>query len=308
MMTNKAAIDIGSNSIRLLIGQQNGSDLVISNSVKTPLRLGSDVFSSGYVGDQSLEKLLMVFFEYKKHLTEHHVQACHVVATSALREAINAKDIVREIYDKTGFDIHIISYQQEANYVYKAVQYFMKLQEGKYALMDIGGGSLELIQCDKKGIQKKTSFPLGTVKILSHVSSEKDIASYIQQHQKAITDFLSPGKPYQCCVGIGGNMDYLYDLKLTLYSKGIISPSHIKDHSSTHKSICIEDVNLFLEKLINISFQERIDHLNIPPDRADVLLPALFAGQIFCEATDQKEIYIPKVGLKEGVLLSMFEL
>ena len=90
-MASKAAIDIGSNSIRLLIGEQKGSHFTISHSVKTPLRLGADVFSSGYIRDKSLEKLLMVFFEYKKHLTEHNVQACHVVATSALREAINAK-------------------------------------------------------------------------------------------------------------------------------------------------------------------------------------------------------------------------
>ena len=305
MATNKAAIDIGSNSIRLLIGQQNGSDFVISNSVKTPLRLGTDVFSSGYVGDQSLEKLLTVFFEYKKHLTEHDVQACHVVATSALREAINAKDIIREIYDKTSFDIHIISYQQEADYVYKAVRHSMNFQEKRCVIMDIGGGSVELIQCDKKGIQKKASFPLGTVKILSQVSSEKDIASYIQQHQQAFIDFLSHGKPFQCCIGVGGNMDYLYDLKISLYNKKIIL--HTNDHSSENKNLNIEEINLLLKKLINVSFQERIDHFDILSDRADVLIPALFVTQIFCKAADQREIYIPKVGLKEGVLLSMFE-
>ena len=307
-MINKAAIDIGSNSICLLIGQQKGSHFIISNSVKTPLRLGTDVFSSGYIGDQSLEKLIMVFFEYKKHLTEHNVQACHVVATSALREAINAKKVVSEIYDKTGFDIHIISYQQEADYVYKAVQYFIDLQDGKYALMDIGGGSLELIQCDKKGIQKKASFPLGTVRILSQVSSEKDIASYIQQHQQTITDFLSPGKPFRCCVGIGGNMDYLYDLKMSFYNKKITPIFHTNEPHPIHKILSIEDINSLLKKLINISFQERVDHLDILPDRADILLPALFVTQMFCKATDQKEIYIPKVGLREGVLLSMFEL
>ncbi len=304
-MVNKAAIDIGSNSIRLLIGQQNGSDFVISYSVKTPLRLGTDVFSSGYVGDQNLEKLLMVCFEYKKHLTEHNVQACHVVATSALREAINTKDIIREIYDKTGFDIHVISYQQEADYVYRAVQYFMEFQEGRYAIMDIGGGSLELIQCDKKGIQKKASFPLGTVKILSQVSSEKDLASYLKQHQQALIDFLSPGKPFQCCVGIGGNMDYLYDLTTSFYNKKIIP--HTNDHSSENKSLNVEDINSLLKKLINISFQERVDHFDILPDRADILIPALFVTQIFCKAVDQRKVYIPKVGVKEGVLLSMFE-
>ena len=79
------------------------------------------------------------------------------------------------------------------------------------------------------------------------------------------------------------------------------------NHTPIHKTLSIEEVNSLLKKLINISFQERIDHLDILPERADVLLPALFVTQMFCKATDQKEIYIPKVGLREGVLLSMFE-
>ena len=217
------------------------------------------------------------------------------------------KETVREVYDKTGFDIHIISYQKEADYVYKAVQHFMKLQDGRYALMDIGGGSLELIQCDKKSIQKKASFPLGTVKILSHVSSEKDLPSYVQQHQQAIVDFLSPGKPYQCCVGIGGNMEYLYDLKTSLYHKKIIPTSTATDSPGFYKVISIKDISWLFKKLISMSFQERIDRFDISTDRVDVLLPALFVAEIFCKAANKEEIYIPKVGLKEGVLLSMFE-
>ena len=303
-ITNKAAIDIGSNSIRLIIGHLNESHLVVSNTMKTPLRLGTDVFSSGHIGDQSLEKLLEVFFEYKKHLTEHTVEACHVVATSALREAHNAKDIVCEIYNKTGFDIDIISYEQEADYVYKAVGYFVQLKEGKYALMDIGGGSVELIECDQKQIQKKTSFPLGTVKILSQVVYEKRLAAYIQQYKQGFKDFLSSGKPFNCSIGIGGNMDCLYDLKMSLYKNSIIS-NQLMNPSHNHKSIHLKDINWLLTKLINMSLQERIDSFGIESDRADVLLPALLISQIFCEATDQAEIYIPKVGLKEGVLLNM---
>lgn len=305
--TNKAAIDIGSNSIRLIIGHLRGSRLMISNTIKTPLRLGTDVFSSGYVSNQSLEKLLEVFFEYKKHLTEHAVEACHVVATSALREAYNAKDIVLEIYNKTGFDIDIISYEQEADYVYKAVQYFVQLKEGRYALMDIGGGSVELIECNQQQIQKKASFPLGPVKILSQVASEKDLAAYIQQHTQDFKNFLSSGKPFNLSIGIGGNMDCLYDLKASLHKNTTLSAC-LTSSSYNHKSIYLKDINWLSTKLMNMSFQERIDNFHIEPDRADVLLPALLISQIFCEAIDQTDIYIPKVGLKEGVLLNILGL
>ena len=155
-MSYIAAIDIGSNAIRLAIAHLTKTGMHVSYRSREPVRLGSSVFSSGAIDDKVCKDLALALEKFKNQLENHNVQNFRAIATSAMREATNSQEVVKTLAEKTGIQVEVISGEEEARLVSTAIAQRMDLSKGKYLFIDIGGGSIELVaECDGEILKKE---------------------------------------------------------------------------------------------------------------------------------------------------------
>lgn len=299
MLTPVAAIDVGSNAIRLVIGQVDSRGLMTPvKKLREPIRLGKDVFSEGYISEMMMDRAVTAFHKFRSFLMasdveDHHVRA---VATSAVREASNGKHFVATLREETGIELEVINPQEEALLIHNAVQSELNLKGKPTLLMDIGGGSVEFMLSHRGTVQDVISFKMGTVRSLLSSDShyEGDVQEYIESFRVELRQFIRRF-PYEIefAVGTGGNIVCLGELRSSVLAKK--NTSYIK-HNDIEQLI-----HLFLE----LGYEGRIRNLGLREDRADVILPASFAVKMLLEESRIKQMLIPKVGLKDGLLSEM---
>lgn len=290
-----AAIDVGSNAIRLLVGEvcQNGK-LEYIEKVREPVRLGGDVFAYGKISSQAEANALKAFKKFRKKIQLYAVDEVYAVATSAVREAKNGRNFVKEIKSQVGIEIEIIDAIKEAELVQKAVDSKIDCKNENMLIMDIGGGSVEFIYSEKDVIKAVDSFPFGTVRTLNKAQKNnkniKDTMDELKPHlQRFFAQF--PSQP-DLFVGTGGNMVCMGYLRMQLFNKS--NPLKIKS----------KEVKALLDILEKMTLHERRTRLKLKPDRADVILPAAYAVHHVLEALQINGMLIPQVGLREGVLIA----
>jgi exopolyphosphatase / guanosine-5'-triphosphate,3'-diphosphate pyrophosphatase len=286
-----AAIDIGSNAARLLI-----SDVIISedgkphfnkiNLVRVPLRLGFDVFETGQISREKLGMVLQTMKAYK-HLMNaydvHHLKAC---ATSAMRDATNAPDVLRKIKMETGINITVISGGEEAAFIQESHVAETMDQTGSYMYIDVGGGSTELTMFSKGKLTFKQSFNIGTIRLLKNMISENEwegMKDYIKKYTKGISNVVA--------IGSGGNINKIFSL------------SKKKDG----KPLPIELLRDYYKELSSVSLYDRINQYNLREDRADVIVPALLIYINAMRWAEADQIFVPKIGLADGLIQSLYE-
>jgi exopolyphosphatase/guanosine-5'-triphosphate,3'-diphosphate pyrophosphatase len=284
-----AAIDIGSNAIRFQISNAllfRGEYAIKKiEYIRFPLRLGEDVFKEGRVGTEKLNKLERLFSAYAALLELYEVQDLLVYATSALREAQNGEEVVKEIKKATGIQIEIISGLREAEIINRVIE--DKVGEGIWIHIDVGGGSTELtIYRNRKKLHAE-SFSIGSVRRkdgLDESDTWNGMALWLQRSL--------PKKPTIVhAIGTGGNINKIAELagvKATI-------PLSIKKLSST------------VLKLKRMSLEERIHIAMLNPDRADVLVPAAEIYQWVMERVGATLIQVPMLGLKDGMIKVLFD-
>lgn len=302
-MTTFAAIDIGSNAMRLAIGSFDKKGcLTILATHRAPVRLGAEVFRSGKLSPTSMEQGVAAFLEFEALLKAHDVTICRAVATSALRDAKNSQAFLDRIRRATGIVIEIITGDEEARLIYGAVSHLAPLRSGTSLLLDIGGGSVELTLVNHGSIIFSESVNLGTVRLLEMVrgrkNSEASLARLLKQYAERIRTEIARTKKVRTItrlIGTGGNIDTLGDLRKTVLKK--------KGNRVIHR---IELLRL-MKILQGMTVKERIEKLKLRPDRADVIMPAmaLVAGVI--NESKVKTLMIPRTGLRDGVLFDLFE-
>lgn len=297
---NIAAIDIGSNAIRLVIAtyNKNESHHHVIHKYRAPLRLGSDVFTEGKISKENLTKLIQIFKLFQKVLLKHQVTHYFAAATSALRESSNRSLIINQIYKKTHIKIQLIDGLQEAKYIFSAVRNQIDLLPHQALLIDIGGGSVELTFAIKGKPTATKSFSLGTVRLLEILKKNKfkesDLPFLLFDFIPEVQKFLTAHRPKNlaplCVIGTGGNVEAMGKLKVKLLGKLPAS------------AMTLAELNQIILAIRKVPLRQRSVKLGLRQDRADVILPAMLVIKLIMLQSQAQKLVIPYVGLKDGLL------
>lgn len=284
-----AAIDIGSNAIRLQVshtiktkGKLNYKKL---EYVRFPLRLGHDVFATGKISPNNVIKFKKLMQSFKILIDLFEVDDFMACATSAMREAENGRDVIREVEEELNFKINIIDGKREAILINNAISSFLDKSKN-YLHIDVGGGSTEL-NIYVKGKKTDThSFKIGSVRRLEH----HDSPLIWKNMQKWVTE-KSKDRGRLTAVGTGGNINKLFEMAL----------------AKPGKTVGIEKIKELKEQIAAMPMYERINELQLNPDRADVIVPASEIYISVMEWAKIQQIMVPAVGLKDGIMLYLYE-
>jgi exopolyphosphatase/guanosine-5'-triphosphate,3'-diphosphate pyrophosphatase len=302
-MPTVAAIDVGSNAMRLVIGNVDGERrLSILENLREPVRLGQDVFTRGFILDETIDRASEAFRRFKEAIDLHGVKWSKAVATSATRESFNKDLFIDRIQQTSGIDINVIGTEEEARLIHLAVSEKVNLKNKLAMLIDIGGGSVEITLASDQNIISTESFRMGAVRVLQLLEEKKRgerqfhqlMREYVDAAQRRIRKEIGKEK-IDICIGTGGNIESLGDLRKELLGKD--RTSHLS----------ASDLDVLVKKLQSLTFEERIQQLRLRPDRADVIVPASIVLQRIMKQAAVEEIVIPNVGLKDGLLTDMVQ-
>ncbi len=286
-----AAIDIGSNAARLLISevvQEAGARDRFNklNLVRVPLRLGFDVFETRRISPAKEEQILKTILAYRSLIDVYGVEHYIACATSAMRDAENATAILQRIEAETGISIKVISGDEEASFIYENHIAENLDTDHSYLYIDVGGGSTELTFFSDNQLVFKESFNIGTIRLLKEQVSEKkwdEMKDFIRSHTKGFKEIT--------CIGSGGNINKVFSL------------SKKKDG----KPLPLELLKDYYKELSSFSLPERMRLYNLREDRADVIVPALSIYINVMRWADAREIYVPKIGLADGLVQLLWQ-
>ena len=284
-----AGIDIGTNAVRLLIlNVMDFEDEVVKSKaslVRIPLRLGFEVFNTGKISKPKRKEILKTMKAYKHIMDVYGVESYRACATSAMREAKNGNKIIREIFDKTGIKIDLISGKEEAQILYTTGNTKLLKKKDYYLSADLGGGSLELTLFSDNKIIKSHSFKIGTIRYLHNKVKEEELLFFKQWLTELVELYGTPK-----IIGSGGNINKISKI------------TQIKRSENLKREHLLEIFNL-LEPL---SIKDRIKAYHINPDRADVIVPAANVFIEIMNITGAEEIIVPKIGLADGIINQLF--
>jgi exopolyphosphatase / guanosine-5'-triphosphate,3'-diphosphate pyrophosphatase len=285
-----AAIDIGSNAARLLI-----SDAVTThgkvefnklNLVRVPLRLGFDVFEKKEISPEKENMILNTIKAYKFLMDAHGVEYLKAAATSAMRDAVNAPQIIQRVREETGIEIEVISGGDEASFIYENHIAENLDKAHSYLYIDVGGGSTELTFFAETKLVFKESFNIGTIRLLKNqvVESQWELMKdFIKKETKGHDNDI-------IAIGSGGNINKIFSI------------SKKKDG----KPLSLELLKDYYKEFGSFSVEDRIRLYKFREDRADVIVPAL---QIYINVmrwANTEEIYVPKIGLADGLIQHLY--
>ena len=283
-MKKLAAIDIGSNAMRLLINnviEYNGLKLFKKvDIVRVPIRLGTEAFKEKNISEHTRNRLVQALHGYKHLIEAHEVVNYRGCATSAMREAKNGAEIIQQIKDETGIHIEIIDGKEEAEIIY--ANHIEKLIDDQqaYLYVDVGGGSTEITFFKNGKVQNSKSFNIGTIRILNDMIS----TPMWEELHRWLEETLQ-GQTVQI-IGSGGNIN-----KVAKISR--------KD---PNKPLSFDYLNNYYKILKSYTYEERIIELDLNPDRADVIIPAMKIFTSIMKWSKAKHIYVPKIGLADGII------
>ncbi len=284
------AIDIGSNAIRLLIATviiQKGKEPHFKKTslIRVPIRLGADVFVKGKISKSNYKRMKDALRAFSLIMNIHNINSYRACATSAMRDAKNGNKIVKKLYKKTRINIDIINGNDEAAII-ATTNINEYLENDKVFLyVDVGGGSTELTIYANKHIVTSRSFKLGTIRLFSNLvkdSTWKQLKEWIKTNTEEYSHIT--------LLGTGGNINSTYKFSETKIGNPL-SYSYLKNH---------------FEYISKLTYEERIAKLDMNPDRADVIVPALKIYLSAMEWSGAECVYVPKIGLSDGIVRSLY--
>jgi exopolyphosphatase/guanosine-5'-triphosphate,3'-diphosphate pyrophosphatase len=285
-----AAIDIGSNAMRLLISnivEQQGHEPQFNKSslVRVPIRLGQDAFTVGEITDENIDRMTDAMKAFKLLMKVHKVEKYMACATSAMREAYNGNEVVEIIEREAGIKIDIIDGKKEAAIIASTDLHYLLKSDQTYLYVDVGGGSTEFSLFTNGKIVASKSFKNGTVRLLNNMVNEV-VWQEIEKWIKNVT------APYDniTMIGSGGNINKLFKLSA----------------KKQDKPLSYFYINSQYQFLSSLTYEQRISQLGLNPDRADVII---YATRIYLNAmkwSGARNIYVPKIGLSDGIVKAMY--
>ncbi|HCZ10003.1 MAG: exopolyphosphatase [Flavobacteriaceae bacterium] len=285
-----AAIDVGSNAIRVLISNiiesKEGVYFQKNALVRAPIRLGEDSFTLGEISKKNIKRMVKAMRAFKLLMKVHGVSHYQAFATSALREANNSIEVIDHVKKKAGIKIEIIDGRKEAEVIsYSKLSEFLNSQK-TFLFVDVGGGSTEFTIIDEGKRISSKSFKIGTVRLINDLVDDrvwKAIQGWIEKN----------AKPYRkiTLIGSGGNINKLFKL------------SNIKEG----KPLSLIKLNQIYLELESLTYEERLLKFELNPDRADVIIPAAKIYLKSLEWSGGQKIYVPKFGLSDGMIKYMYK-
>lgn len=285
-----AAIDIGSNAMRLLVAnivEEKGKETQFSKSslVRVPIRLGQDVFTGGEISEENILRMIDAMSAYRLLMKVHKVERYMACATSAMREAANGKEVIERISRESGIHIEIIDGKKEADIIATTDLHHLLKNEETYLYVDVGGGSTEFSLFSNGKILASRSFKIGTVRFINDMVGPEvwiEIEDWIRQ-QTADYEKVT-------LIGSGGNINKIFKMSGKLQDKPL---SYMY-------------LNAQYSQLNSLTYEQRIMDLGLNADRADVIIPAL---RIYINAmkwSGAQNIFVPKIGLSDGIIKAMY--
>ena len=285
-----AAIDIGSNAVRLLIKELEEDNVPRFSKVlllRVPLRLGFDVFANGRISEKKEKNMIRLMKCYKQLMKIYDVVDYRACATSAMRDAANGPQIIRDVEKKTGIRIEIIDGQEEARMIYNNHIENMKDRKGNFMYVDVGGGSTEINLLADGELVCSRSYNIGTVRMLNNAVEDSEKAR-IKRDMKD----LAASYPGINIIGSGGNINKLFKM--------------VKGRDRRYPRMSVASLRELYDELRALSVEERMEIYALKPDRADVIVPA---GDIFltiADITGAQYIYVPVIGLADGIIDGLY--
>jgi exopolyphosphatase/guanosine-5'-triphosphate,3'-diphosphate pyrophosphatase len=284
-----AAIDIGSNAVRLLfcnVYESNGRiTLKKAELIRVPIRLGEDSFLNGKISAKKADKLVTAMKAFRNLIDVYDAVDYRACATSAMRDAENRYDVIERVKKEAGIKIEVISGKTEADLIYgsQVAEYLDK--ESNYLYIDIGGGSTEITLFSKNKIVVSQSFNVGTIRML-HDQIDKEYWAYF----KSWVEEIAKGYKPLMAIGSGGNINKLFKMSGRKPNKAM--------PVSKLKSLC--------ELVESYSYEERVKVLGMNPDRADVIVPASRILLTVLKKAGIEKIFAPQIGLSDGIVHQLY--
>ncbi len=284
-----AAIDIGSNAVRLLIGdvvERDDHPVIKKTSlVRVPIRLGADVFDSGTISAAKRDHLIKTLKAFRL-LTEvygvHYLRCC---ATSAMREAVNSAEVLARVEMESGMHVEVIDGRTEADLIMSTFWTQDLLKDRNYLYIDVGGGSTELTWIENGKRKRSSSFKIGTVRSLQNKVDDREWA--------AAAEFLTEVRNANeslTAIGTGGNINRIFK----------------ENRNAFGEPLSLMDIRMQRDRIASHSFEDRVKVLRLRPDRADVIIPAADIFLRVLEEAGIKEVFVPKVGLADGIVYDLY--
>jgi exopolyphosphatase/guanosine-5'-triphosphate,3'-diphosphate pyrophosphatase len=285
-----AAIDIGSNAVRLLIAdiiENNGSVSFKKNTlIRVPLRLGDDAFLQQFISERKAADLVKTMVAFRNLMDVYKATDYIAFATSAMREAKNGQDIVKTIKSQADIDLEIVTGQKEAKIIYSNHAEDNIDINKNYLYIDVGGGSTELSLFSEGKLQASRSFNIGTIRILDNQDKEEtwnEMRDFVREHTKHFKTVSG--------IGTGGNINKLYKLS----------------EEKNGAPLTFVKLKSLYSYLNSFSLKDRINVLGINQDRADVIIPACEIFISVMKWANMKNIYVPSLGLVDGIIQMLIE-
>ncbi len=284
-----AAIDIGTNAVRLFFSnvfRREGRIMVEKASlVRMPIRLGEDVFVSGRISGEKTEKLVKTMRAFALLIDVNQPAAYRALATSAMREAKNSREVIERVFEESGIRIEVIDGLQEALLVSAFSDLRLPVERPCHMFIDVGGGSTEISLLQGTSVLASDSFRIGTVRLLNNKVQKKEwvtMKRWLKGYRGAWSEVG--------LIGSGGNINKLNKLY-----------GNPASHTLTR-----EQLESGLTHLEGFSLHDRIQELGLRPDRADVIVPAGHIFRFIMKQVKAGEIYVPKIGLSDGIVHTLF--
>jgi exopolyphosphatase/guanosine-5'-triphosphate,3'-diphosphate pyrophosphatase len=286
-----AAIDVGSNAVRLLIADISQSEkgkygFKKNTLVRVPLRLGDDAFLDHKLSPKKIDDLIKTMIAFKNLMDVYHVTEYLACATSAMREAVNGEEVIKKIKKLANIDLEIIEGEREANIIY-ANHIEENLAANKsYLYIDVGGGSTELSVFINQKLFASKSFNIGTIRILDNQDKQEtwdEMRDWIKTSTKGLKELAG--------IGTGGNINKLF--RMSGEKEGM--------------PLSFTKLNSLYNELNSYSLKERITVMKLNQDRADVIIPACEIYLTLMKWASVKQIYVPKVGMVDGIINLLIE-
>ncbi len=282
-----AAIDVGSNAVRLLLSKVDteGVEPVYEkiSQFRMPIRLGDDAFVHGNISDEKIRKLVKTMIAFRYLMDAYEPMDYMACATSAMREAENSDKVVKKIKDKSGIDLNVISGRKEAKIIYsnRIEKIIADGDSSSYLHVDVGGGSTEIIVFNRKKVLAYRSFNIGAIRMLEGFVS-KDEWKDMKKWVKSVTEEYKPVS----AIGSGGNINKVFAMSNT----------------KEGKPISFKKLNKVYKFLKGYSLEQRITKLGLRPDRADVIIPASKIYFSVMKWGDIDKMHVPRLGLADGII------
>lgn len=294
-----AAIDAGSNAIRFVAADFIAPDRYnVVHKIRQPIRLGHRVFTHAELDEETMEWAVAAFRLFRREIEALGVDRFRAVATSATREAANRARFLDRIREESGIVLEPISGAEEARLVHLAVRSRVDLSRGRWILVDLGGGSVEVSLVDDTGILWSESYRVGTVRLLETLAEAEgchdSLRAWVRRQLRALT--IPPPEAYPgptAFAATGGNIEAIAELALSY-----VDPLNLA-------LLSVNRLDAVIHLLSAMTVPETIHELRLRPDRADVILPAALVYRHFADVARADRIVVPSVGVKEGVLLDV---